>query len=260
MLGAVAPRAYSGAMPSPRTLHPASAMAWLLPEQGARALDLCGGHGAFTADLLHARHRVYALTSDARTASLVRDRAPGATVVRGDPARMPFRPRWFDVVTVAVDTPVLPAAYPEVVRVLRPGGYLALLRTTRDDTVPWVRRLAGLIHAHDPTAMTATAWGPSEDGLAASGWFVSTETRSFRLWVPVDRPTLQAMVERRQPVQALAERDRTNLLADVRMLFDDIARGHEVMLPYRVECLKAWPDPEMQSAEPSITVGIHLRW
>lgn len=235
-------------------------MAWLLPEQGARVLDLCGAHGAFTRDLVLAGHRVFGVTGHAGTATTVRERAPGATVLRADPGRLPFRPRWFDAVTVAVDTPGLVSAFPEAVRVLRPGGHLALLRTTRDDTVPWVRRLAGLVRAHDPSAMTATVWGPSEAALLDGGWFVDTETRAFRLWIPVDRRALLAMVERRDPVQALDEASRADLLADVGRLFDDIARGHEVMLPYRVECLKAWPDPELQNTEPSITVGIHLRW
>lgn len=235
-------------------------MAWLLPEDGSRVLDLCGGNGAFTHDLVSAGHRVFGITDDAATADRIASRVEYATILQASPTRMPFRPRWFDAVTVAVDTPRLREVFPEVVRVLRPGGYLALVRTTRDDTVPWVRRLAALVQTHDPTAMTASAVGPTDTELVEGGWFVTTETKSFRLWVPIDRPTLLAMVERRRPVQELEANDRKNLLADVRMLFDDIARGHEVKLPYRIECRKAWPDPDRQAAEPSITVGIHLHW
>lgn len=247
-------------MPSPRTLHPASAMAWLLPENAARVLDLCGGNGAFTRDLVHAGHRVFGITENARTAERLAAGIGSATIVRASARRMPFRPRWFDAVTVAVDTPRLHEVFPETVRVLRPGGYLGLLSTARDDTVPWVRRLAAMVQTYDPTAMTATPTGPTASDLEAGGWFVTTESKVFRLWVPIDRPRLLAMVERRRPVQQLGHDQRRNLLADVGMLFDDIARGHEVKLPYRIECHKAWPDPERQAAEPSITVGIHLHW
>lgn len=247
-------------MPSPRTLHPAPAMAWLLPEADSRVLDLCGGRGAFTRDLVSAGHRVLGITPDLRTAQTLASRVEGATILCASARRMPFRPRWFDVVTVAVPQPRVADVFPEAVRVLRPGGHLAMLTTTRDDTVPWVRRLAGLIQAHDPTAMKAVSAGITQEELMAGGWFVATDAKAFRHWVQVDRQSLLAMVERRPAVRRLSENDRHNLLADVGLLFDDIARGHEVMLPYRVECRKAWPDPDKQAVEPSITVGIHMRW
>ncbi|SDB80750.1 Methyltransferase domain-containing protein [Raineyella antarctica] len=235
-------------------------MAWLLPEAGSRVLDLCSGKGAFTRDLVSEGHRVFGITTDAATAELIATRVAAATILRARPTQMPFRPRWFDAITIADDRPNIPEVFPEAVRVLRPGGHLALLRTTRDDTVPWVRRLAALIQTHDPTAMTSTTTGPTEEELLADGWFVATDAKAFRLWVPVDRRTLLAMVERRLPVQKLDDTAHRNLLADVGMLFDDIARGHEVKLPYRIECRKAWPDPDRQAAEPSVTIGIHLHW
>ncbi|WOP19075.1 class I SAM-dependent methyltransferase [Raineyella sp. LH-20] len=247
-------------MPSPRTHHPAAAMSWLLPDAGSRVLDLCTGKGAFTADLVRCGHRVFGISVDPRVAQLVSGRAEGATVVRATADQLPFRPHWFDVVTIAGQRARTTAVLPEAVRVLRPGGHLGVLRTTRDDTVPWVRRLARLLQAYDPTAMTTTVSGPSEEEILSGGWFVTAESRSFRHWVPVDRAGLLAMVEARPRVRQLAAHDRAALLGDVGGLFDDIARGHELMLPYRVECRKAWPDPERQAQEPSITVGIHLRW
>lgn len=235
-------------------------MSWLLPASGSQVLDLCTGRGAFTADLVSCGHRVFAITADARVAQQVAARASGATVVRAAADRLPFRPRWFDAVTIAGQRARPADAFPEACRVLRPGGHLGVLRTTRDDTVPWVRRLAGLLQAYDPTAMSTTATGLSRDEILAGGWFVASEAKSFRHWVPIDRAGLLAMVEARPRLRQLPEADRTALLADVGALFDDIARGHEVMLPYRVECRRAWPDPERQALEPSITVGIHLRW
>ncbi|QGF22835.1 class I SAM-dependent methyltransferase [Raineyella fluvialis] len=247
-------------MPSPRTNHPGAAMAWLLPDAGAQVLDLCTGTGAFTADLVRCGHRVFGITADARVAQQVAARATGATVIRASADRLPFRPRWFDVVTIAGQRARSAEAFPEAVRVLRPGGHLGVLRTTRDDTVPWVRRLAKLLQSYDPTAMTTATSGPSQEEVLSGGWFIASETKAFRHWVPIDRPGLLAMVEGRPRIRQLPEADRQDLIAKVTGLFDDIARGHEVMLPYRVECRKAWPDPERQAIEPSITVGIHMRW
>ena len=246
-------------MPAVRTLHPASAVTWLAPECPARVLDLGDPSGALARDLGKRGHEVYAIATDVPAGRRLLARAPLRAVVGADPSRLPFRPRWFDVVTL-VGTLVPAHVLPEAARVLRPGGHLAVVTTCRDDTVPWVRRLAGLLQTHDPRAMTATGTGPSTEELMADGWFLDAEERRFRLWVPTDRACLLAMVERRPAVAQLAPDRHANLLADVGMLFDDIARGPEVMLPYSVICRRAWPDPDRQQTEPSVVLGPHLHW
>ncbi len=246
-------------MPAVRTLHPASAVTWLAPACPARVLDLGDSSGALAHDLGERGHEVYAVAPGVADARRVQARAVVRAVVDADPSRLPFRPRWFDVVTLACTE--LPArVLPEAARVLRPGGHLGVVTTCRDDTVPWVRRLAGLLQTHDPRAMTETRSGPSIEDLLADGWFVDAEEHRFRLWVPTDRAGLLAMVENRPAVAELAPDRHANLLADVGMLFDDIARGREVMLPYSVICRRAWPDPDRQQAEPSVVLGPHLHW
>ena len=75
----------------------------------------------------------------------------------------------------------LDRALPEIARVLRPGGHLALVWNLRDERIPWVKRLGALIgtqeQQNDPT-----------HALLSSNLFGFVETSTFRFWQPLDRP------------------------------------------------------------------------
>ena len=58
---------------------------------------------------------------------------------------------------------------------------------TRDDTVPWVRRLIALMQQADPDAMKGDYGVDSVDAVAESPYFVGLERRNFRNWVPITR-------------------------------------------------------------------------
>ena len=88
----------------------------------------------------------------------------------------------FDVVTASQTlhrfAPGL--ALTEIARVLKPGGHLAVAYNTRDDTVPWVRRLIALMQQTDPDAMKGDYGVESLDAIADSSYFVDLERRNFR--------------------------------------------------------------------------------
>jgi SAM-dependent methyltransferase len=69
---------------------------------------------------------------------------------------------WFD----------LDRAFPEIARVLRPGGVLASVWNVRDERIPWVRRLGELIGTQEQL-------GDPTEPLAASGLFGETERAEF---------------------------------------------------------------------------------
>uniref|UniRef100_A0AAU2JM96 Class I SAM-dependent methyltransferase n=1 Tax=Streptomyces sp. NBC_00049 TaxID=2903617 RepID=A0AAU2JM96_9ACTN len=110
------------------------------PLAGARVADVGAGTGIATA-LLHARGAdVLAVEPGDGMAAEFRRANPGIPLVRGDGDRLPLATGAFDLLTYAqawhwTDTE---RSVPEVRRVLRPGGALALWWNDLDTAVPWI--------------------------------------------------------------------------------------------------------------------------
>ena len=155
---------------------------------------------------------------------------------------MPYLSCHFDVVTASQTlhhfAPGL--AVTEIARVLRPGGHLAVVYQTRDDTVPWVRRLMTILQRVDPSAMQGAYGDASVQEVGESPYFHSLERRDFRAWVPTTREGLVTMAARRSAVAALPPAEREDLLAEVGGLYDSSARAPEpLLLPFRTSCWRA---------------------
>ncbi|MCX4549104.1 class I SAM-dependent methyltransferase [Streptomyces sp. NBC_01500] len=127
------------------------------PLAGARVVDVGAGTGIATA-LLHARGaRVVAVEPGDGMTEQFRRTLPGVPVVRGDGNHLPLADASADFVTYAQawhwTDPDRSA--PEAMRVLRPGGALALWWNVSDHGVPWIaaqddriRRFFGNDSAH----------------------------------------------------------------------------------------------------------------
>ncbi|MBX9366865.1 class I SAM-dependent methyltransferase, partial [Streptomyces sp. WAC04114] len=120
------------------------------PLTGTRVADIGAGTGIATA-LLHARGAdVVAVEPGDGMAAQFRRTLPGIPVVRGTGDDLPLADASVDLVTYAqawhwTD----PArAVPEAVRVLRPGGALALWWNTDALDVPWIAEAAARIARH----------------------------------------------------------------------------------------------------------------
>ena len=115
----------------------------MVGDTSALVLDVGTGRGGLAGMLQQAGHRVCCLDRSEAAVRRLAQRDAGPAVV-GQVESMPFLACHFDVVTAAQTlhrfAPGL--ALSEIARVLRPGGHLAALYVTRDDTVPWVQRLA----------------------------------------------------------------------------------------------------------------------
>ncbi|MFB6818736.1 class I SAM-dependent methyltransferase [Streptomyces sp. NPDC056347] len=110
------------------------------PLDGARTADIGAGTGIATR-LLHERGaRVTAVEPGAGMAAQLHRSLPHLPVVRGDGNRLPLATASADLITYAQSwhwtDRALAAA--EAVRVLRPGGALALWWNVSDQSVPWV--------------------------------------------------------------------------------------------------------------------------
>lgn len=239
---------------------PASALEWLAPGRPARILAV-GRASTGLADRLHrAGHRPLLAVGSGTAGG--GPRTAGIPVLAASPESLPFRPCVFDAVTVANDVHLLAPgpASAEFARVLTATGRLTVVRTVRDDTVPWVRRLATLLQAVDPEAMRPDPHGDAA-GFEASPYFPSPEHRDFRMWVPIGKSALVGMVSRSPRIAELAEQTRAELLAEVAALYETSARpSGPLLLPYRASCWRADVDHTELGARLDLpTEGLRIR-
>jgi ubiquinone/menaquinone biosynthesis C-methylase UbiE len=253
----------SAASPGPRragSVQPAT-VDWMVGERPARVLDLGSGRGTFAASLVDAGHEVFCLDHDPARVAALPDRLGTRLHIAGQVESMPYLSCHFDVVTASQTlhrfAPGL--AVTEIARVLRPGGHLAVLYQTRDDTVPWVRRLMGILQRVDPSAMQGAYGDASVADLASSPYFQDLERRDFRTWVPITRAGLVSMAARREAVAALPEAARTAVLDEVAALYDSSARAPEpLLLPFRTSCWRAVVDHAGLAIDedPALTIAV----
>lgn len=139
------------------------ALSMLSIDPGDRVLDVACGPGNFSRDFAHAASEGLVVGIDASASMLdvaVRDTASdNVAYIRGDASALPFRDASFDAVCCfaalyLIEEPM--RALAEIVRVLAPGGRVALLTSCNrgllpaEVTSPVVRRLSGVrIFARD---------------------------------------------------------------------------------------------------------------
>lgn len=119
---------------------PAEIVDHFLPASCAAILDLGAGTGAMTRHLMSRVPRVYAVDPDPRMREVLTENCPGVTALEGVAEEIPLADASVDVVVMSsawhwVDPD---RAIPEVARVLRDGGTLALVWNRGDRGVPWV--------------------------------------------------------------------------------------------------------------------------
>lgn len=239
--------AYDRARPS----YPVEAAQWLTGQAPTRVLELGAGSGKLTEQLVALGHQVFATDPSGYMLHKLTARAPAAVVALTTAERLPVAARavdrvvagqafhWFDVERVL----------PEIARVLRPGGVLALVWNERDERIPWVKRLGTVIgdqeQETDPT-------GP----INASGLFEQVETATFRFWQPLDQGSLRDLVRSRSNVAVLSEPEQVAVLAKVDELYDGYGRGADgMLLPYVTRCFRATVRPQPPAEGGSVTVG-----
>ena len=228
-----------------RRPYPEAVLGWMVGDQPVRVLDAGCGNGSFAEMLHERRHDVFGIDRHLEAVALLPERLGTRLHVVGQVESLPYLSCYFDVVTASQSlhrfAPGL--ALTEMARVLKPGGHLAIAYNTRDDTVPWVRRLAALLQQADPDAMKGDYGVDSVDAVAESPYFVTLERRDFRNWVPITRAGLLAMIERRLATARLDQELRYQLLAEVGELYDSSARPPEpLMLPFQASCWRAVVD------------------
>jgi SAM-dependent methyltransferase len=218
-----------------RPTYPAEAVRWLVGDTPATVLELGSGTGKLTRVMVELGHDVHATDPDAAMLAQLEAALPGVRTVVASAEDIPLGDESVDVVIAAqafhwFD---LDRALPEIARVLRPGGRIALVWNQRNEKIPWVRKLGNVIGRQDHLDEPAEA-------LIYSELFGFVEDKTFSHWQTVDRQSIQDLVLSRSNVAVLDDEGRAAKLAEVLALYDDYGRGMDGMqLPYDTRCFRA---------------------
>ena len=218
-----------------RPEYPREAVEWLTGPAPLDVVDLGAGTGKLTRGLLEIGHRVTAVEPLPEMLERLRAAAPKAAAVLGTAELIPLDDDSTDVVTAAQAFHWFDhgRALPEIARVLRREGRLALVWNMRDERDPWVAKLSDLIGSEDARAGEAVV--PTLEGEG----FGPVERASFEHVQRLDRESLRDLVLSRSYCAVRPPEERAPVIAAVDALFDVHAVGDEIVLPYVTRCFRA---------------------
>jgi SAM-dependent methyltransferase len=224
--------AYERARPG----YPDDAVRWLVGEAPADVVDLGAGTGKLTRSLVAAGHRVTAVEPLPEMIAHLRSALPEIDVVTAGAEAIPLPAASADVVVVAQAFHWFEhePALREIARVLRPGGRIALVWNTRDESEPWVKTLSDAALGRE-TIDDRDAIEPIDD----SGLFDAVERASFRHVQELDLGTLLDLVRSRSYCAVLTPAEQAPVLGRVEHIFTEHARDGRAELPYLTECFRA---------------------
>ena len=223
--------AYERARPS----YPEEAVAWMTGPGSSTVLELGAGTGKLTQLLRDAGHDLLATDPLPEMLARLAKQVPVRHVV-ATAEHIPLRSRSVDLVVSGQSFHWFDhdRALPEIARVLRPGGIIALAWNTYDEAIPWVRRLKQLISpntgSEDEAAMP----------LMATPYFGFVEKKQFRFWQVHTAASLAYLNRSVSHVATMSESDRAGVLAKVDALYAEYGRGHDGMqLAWVTRCYRA---------------------
>jgi SAM-dependent methyltransferase len=221
---------YERARPS----YPREAVAWMVERTGLgpgrTVVDVGAGTGKLTRLLPDSGARVVAVEPIPE----MRAKIGGVEVLDGTAEELPLPDRSADVVTVAqaLHWFDLDRALPEIHRVLRDGGWLALFWNMRDLDDPIQRGVEDLLAPHR-TYVIAQQEGTWREPIRRSPLFGDGHLRAFHLEQRFTADDLCDRVASTSFVAAMTPVDRDALLVRVRAL--TVGRDEPFSFPYATE-------------------------
>jgi ubiquinone/menaquinone biosynthesis C-methylase UbiE len=218
-----------------RPQYPPEAVAWIAERlalhAGRTVLDLGAGTGKLTRALLATGAHVIAVEpGEAMLAELMRA-VPEADALHGAAEAIPLPDESVDAVTIgqAFHWFRHDEALPELHRVLRPGGGIALLWNSRDQDSPLQREVSELIEPLVPAGHVGVVPGSSRF-LSGSELFGTLEERRFSFVQELDADALAGRILSISFVAAAPAGKRAELEQKLRNVV--AANGGSAAFPY----------------------------
>ena len=215
--------------------YPTQAVQWLVGTEPTTVLELGAGTGKLTETLVELGHDVHACEPDEEMLAVLRKKLPDIRSSASAAEQIPAPDASFDVVVAAqcLHWFDLDRALPEINRVLKPGGRIAVVWNVRDESMPWVRKLGRIIGSQEQLR-------EPEEPLVKSGLFGFVEQASYKFWQKVDRKSIVDLVLSRSNIAVLDEAAREAKVRELLAFYDDYGRGMDGMrLPYDCDCYRA---------------------
>jgi SAM-dependent methyltransferase len=192
--------------------YPVAAVRWALEPLGPgpfEVLDLAAGTGKLTGVLLAEGHHVTAVEPDEAMLSELVRHCGGARALPGTAERIPLPDETVDAVLVGQAFHWFDPgrALPEIARVLRPGGVLAGLWNSADDTVEWVREFGRVAVSSISAQDDPRYWMPEHE------LFTDVDSARFPHRHRRTAETLVATVGTHSHVLVIPEEERAELQA-----------------------------------------------
>ena len=225
----------AGAYERGRPGYPEEAVRWMVGTRPLAVVDLGAGTGKLTRALVALGHRVVAVEPLDEMRAELAAALPAVHALQGSAEAIPLFDGAADVVTSAQAFHWFDHdnALPEIARILRPGGTLALVWNSRDDRDPWMARLSAIIGNE-----TVEDWDVIPV-LEEGGLFGHVEKARFSLEQVLDRDRLLDLVLSRSYLAKLPPPERDPVLDAVGQLYDETAGPDGVRLRYVTLCYRA---------------------
>jgi ubiquinone/menaquinone biosynthesis C-methylase UbiE len=220
-----------------RPEYPPEAVAWIVQELDLRpertVLDLGAGTGKLTRALVTTGAHVIAVEPGERMLAELRRVLPDVEAIRGGAEAIPLANDSVDAIAVgqAFHWFRHDEAVPELHRVLRRDGAVALVWNSRDGERPLQRELSELIRPFIPEGRPPV--GHSANALARSPLFGEIEERRFPFAQTLDTETFVARIASVSFVAAAPEEKRAELVQRLREIAD--AAGGRIEMAYVTE-------------------------
>jgi SAM-dependent methyltransferase len=233
-----------------RSGPPEAAVDWLLPPGCRVAIDLGAGTGLLARALARKVPRVVAVEPDERMAAVLRARAAeaglsGIDVLQGTGEAIPLPDASADGVFASsawhwMDPDRAPQ---EAARVLRDGGRLGLIWTSRDRNIDWVREADAFRRAHWQAGATGEDDEPSghrREVTLPGDLFGDVETASFGFTRRMTVADIIGMLATYSGAITASPQERAAGLAAARAVLEQRFPGaEEIDVPMRSQCLRA---------------------